>query len=362
MTKENQEVILYKEEEATALKLYRNDGLDPFIENIRKVAKEFEADVTTEKGRKAYKSLAYKISQAKTKVEEIRKSENEEHQAAITANNKKGKKAVADLQAIQDEVKKPVTEWENRIAEHQASIANIEKLAAVAAYEWESMPVDQMQKLVTDISNEKREWHEFSFKAENVKKQTIESIEATIAKRKKHDDDKAELLRLQKAEEERKQKERDEAIAREAEERAKKEAEERELKLKQEKERIENEKLEAEAKAKRAETARIAAEAQAKEDAKVAEANRIAAEKQAEINKQEAIKEAARAERLRVEKEAKAKADELAKRKADEEHKKKIILEAENALVHIEGFSQRLSSSVIRAIIEGKIPHVTFNY
>jgi hypothetical protein len=388
MTKETQEITLYKEADVTALTLYRNNGLDPFIENIRKVANEFEADVTTEKGRKAFKSLAYKISQAKTKVDEIRKSENEEHQAAIKANNEKGKKAVEDLQAIQDDVKKPVVEWENRIKEHQEAISKIEEIATSTSNQWESMTIEQMQASIDKINSNQREWHEFSFKAENVKKQSIQLIEAAIAKRKKHDADKLELERLQKEEAERKQKERDAAIARkaaedakiaaeaeaerirkEAEEKAriekeeaeakalaeKKAAEQRELELKQQKERAENEKKEAEEKLKRAELARIEAEKQA-------ETRRIEAEKQAEIAKQEAVKEAARIESLRIEAEQKAKADEIAKRKADEEHKKKIILEAENALVYVEGFSQRLASSVITAIIDGKVPHVTFNY
>jgi len=412
MTK-NTEVILYEEKDANAVTLFNGDGLDPFIENIRKVAEEFEADVTTEKGRKAISSLAYKVSNAKSLVERLRLEENESHQAQINKNNAKGKKAKNALQEIQDNVKQPVTDWNARIKGHQDAITAIQQTSLSIQSRWDIIDTVEIDNFRLQLKSDDRDWQEFSFKAEGIKKQAIEAIESTIAKRKKQADDKLEFERLQKAESDRLQKERDDAIALKAAEAARQEAEaEAEqkriaeaakaeaarseaaavlLKAQQDKDKAESERKAAVIAAEEAKKQAIVDKALAiKQAAEAAEAlvkQKALADEQAEAAKQLAIetkainaaaviaaeKKAAdqrEVDRLKVVADLQKQADDqraadlavIAKREADEEHKKNVILEAKNALVAVEGLPYRLASGAIEAIVSGEIPHVSFNY
>ncbi len=367
------EIILYNEEKTTAATLFNGGGLDPFIENIKKVADDFDADVTTEKGRKAIKSLAYKISNAKNRVDEMRQEENAEHQAVIKTNNEKGKKAWNELQSLQDAVKKPVTDWENRIKEHQEAIEALAYKAEFARIEWENVPLEELKNLLSDTKNIERDWQEFSFKAEAVKKQSIEQIEAYIAKREKHDADQAELEKLRLAEEARKQKERDEQIAEAAAEKAKFEAEQKaaaeklasEARERATEEKAEAERLAAEKRIEEAE-ARAKASLQALKDAD----SRTAAEKLATAQREQAALEKAKRDRQevidRLQKEAddqkKAEAAALAKREADQKHKGTILRAIDDAFVEQLALPKRLATEITLAISNGKIPHITINF
>ena len=87
----------------------------------------------------------------------------------------------------------------------------------------------------------------------------------------------------------------------------------------------------------------------------------IEREKQAEIDRQSAVE----AERLRIEQEAKAKADaelkEQQAREANKAHKKKICNEALQGLMNI-GVSEELGKQILQAIHKGEVPHVSIKF
>lgn len=56
-----------------------------FYEKLRQIADEFEADVSTDKGRKEIASLAYKVARTKTAIDDAGKKLNEEARAKINA-------------------------------------------------------------------------------------------------------------------------------------------------------------------------------------------------------------------------------------------------------------------------------------
>jgi len=418
MTK-NTEVILYEEKDANAVTLFNGDGLDPFIEGIKQVAEEFECDLTTKKGRDRTISLAYKISKAKNLVKTLKDNENEQHKVKIEANNAKGKKAWDELQTLQDQVRKPVTDWENedkdRIRLCNEKIELMAEKSNYACLNWTETDPDKIKESIKEVDDifTSTQWNEFKFKAEKTHAHAVEAITRAAADKIAYDARNAESDRLRKAESDRLQKERDDAIALKAAEAARQEAEaEAEqkriaeaakaeaarseaaavlLKAQQDKDKAESERKAAVIAAEEAKKQAIVDKALAiKQAAEAAEAlvkQKALADEQAEAAKQLAIetkainaaaviaaeKKAAdqrEVDRLKVVADLQKQADDqraadlavIAKREADEEHKKNVILEAKNALVAVEGLPYRLASGAIEAIVSGEIPHVSFNY
>ena len=78
----NELVVPSKE---NALEVYqKQNGLDPFLEQIKKEIDSFVPDVTTKKGRDAIASMAYKVAKSKTALDDV------------------GKELVADLRLVPD--------------------------------------------------------------------------------------------------------------------------------------------------------------------------------------------------------------------------------------------------------------------
>ena len=109
--------------------LFTQAGLDPILEKIEKEAKSFLVDISTDKGRKEAASLAYKIAQSKTALDKLGKD-------LVSGWKEQAKKVDAErarawdrLEALQKEVRAPLTEWENRekdrVAAHEAALAAI---------------------------------------------------------------------------------------------------------------------------------------------------------------------------------------------------------------------------------------------
>lgn len=371
MTKENQEseIVIYDAEQTTALDIFVNGGVDPLIEELKKKVDNFEADVTTEKGRKAYKSFARKIGSAKLRLDEAGVELNKEYYDKIKKVNEERKRIASLMQPLQEEARRPVTEWENRIKGHQNAIAEFQTVSLTISNQWDVLSIEEMENQIKLIKMEERDWQEFSVKAANEKEKAINIIQTTIDKRKKHDKDQAELLRLQKEEEERKQKEHERLIAEAAAEAARKEVEERaarekaeaearviaEQKAAQERElMIQKEKEQAESRAKEAEQARIRQEVKAKEDAE-----------QALIKAKEDAERAAKAERERIEAEQRLIEEEKAKREANKKNREKKQNKATEDLFSLfekQGLDYATAYGIVQAISEGKISNITINY
>ena len=108
MTKENQEseIVIYDAEQTTALDIFVNGGVDPLIEELKKKVDNFEADVTTEKGRKAYKSFARKIGSAKLRLDEAGVELNKEYYDKIKKVNEERKRIASLMQPLQEEARR----------------------------------------------------------------------------------------------------------------------------------------------------------------------------------------------------------------------------------------------------------------
>src|ERR1700729_269981 len=101
-------------ETVTAVQVFTENGLDSILERIEKEARTTALDISTPKGRKEIASLAHKIAKSKTALDKMGKD-------LVSGWKDKAKKVDAErarawdrLEALQEETRQPLTEWENR--------------------------------------------------------------------------------------------------------------------------------------------------------------------------------------------------------------------------------------------------------
>lgn len=322
-------------------------------DEVRKQAASL--DISTETGRKAIASLAYKVARSKTALDEQGEKLGEDLRKAKEAIDAERRYVRTELDGLKDEVRKPLTEWENaekmRIAGHEGALAAIAESPEFGLTESSA----ELRNRLEFLNNfPVRDWQEFKARADKAISDEILRTEGLLARAEKREATAAEAARL--AEEAREQaiRAREEAAARAAKEAAERRAEEQARIAREaadkERQRVESERAEAEARAKQAEARRVADEHAASRRAKEAE-ERAAREQEAAIE----------AERKRVAEEARKTAEEAEKRAKNRAHLAAINREVLAALVAL-GASDELGKAIIGAIAKGDVPHTTINY
>ena len=315
-------------EKTNALAVFTSqEQLDPLIEAIEKEARSLVPDLSTKKGRDAIASMAHKVARSKTYIDNAGKDLVAELKALPKQIDESRRLVRERLDALKDEVRRPLTEWEaeqERIkAEEAMNAKHEEALAMNAEFDLQRAAKIEADHEMALLMNEKidREREEARQKAEQAKREHEE--------------------RIKREAEEKARREAEEAAKREIEAAA---AREREATLA--KERAERERIESEQRAEREKQ-----EALAK-----AERERIAAEEKAKREKEEAIqRERAAAEareqaRLAEEKRIK---DEEARRAADIAHQKKIN-NAAMAILMSTGLSEAAARECVCAIVKNQ--------
>lgn len=317
--------------------------VDEFLKKIRDRELSVIGDISTEKGRKELASRARKIANQKNDIKRAADLLKEDHQKVIKEINTESKRIWDEMESIQHEVRKPLTDWENiekeRVAAHEKTLAKIASLCAIPpdsaleVYEQNLRHLDDAELL---------EFEEFRFRAEAAIKQSRDYLVAAHARRTKEIADAAELAELRRKQAEQEQKDREDRIASEAAAKAKADAESKALadaKVAQDK--ADAEKAEIEARAKKAEADKLAAEQKAKADAEAA----------------------AKAERDKIQREKEAEEKAAADRESNKVHKAKINNEILSALTALDAvLTDDAAKSIITAIAQGKIPHVKISY
>ncbi|WP_101861932.1 hypothetical protein [Klebsiella quasipneumoniae] len=302
-----------------------NDQLDPLIEAIEKEARSLVPDVTTKKGRDAIASMAHKVARSKTYIDNAGKDLVAELKALPKQIDESRRVVRERLDALKDEVRRPLTEWE----------AEQERIKAE-----ETMNAIHVEALVMN---------------EEFDRQMAARIESdhemALLMNDAFDRDQAE----KKAEAERQRVAREEEIKRLAEEKAKREAAEqaqreidaaaaREREAILAKERAEREQREAAERAEREKQAAVEAERRKAQE----EADRI--RREAEQREQDRLAE------------EKRKADEQARREADVKHRKAVGTEIVKALLANTSLTRDQAIEVLTAVKDGRIPHTGISY
>ena len=334
-------------EKTNALAVFTSqEQLDPLIEAIEKEARSLVPDLSTKKGRDAIASMAHKVARSKTYIDNAGKDLVAELKALPKQIDESRRLVRERLDALKDEVRRPLTEWEaeqERIkaeeamnAMHAEALAMNENIDLQRAIQYES---DHEMAL---LMNEKidREREEARQKAEQAKREHEERIKREAEEKARREAEEAAKREIEAAA----AREREATLAKERAEREAKElAEKAERDRIEAEQRAEREKLEALAKAERE---RIAAEEKAKR------------EKEEAIQRERAAAEAREQERLAEEKRIK---DEEARRAADKEHRKTINNKALQDLIAA-GVPEECAKLCITAIAKGNITAISINY
>lgn len=302
-----------------------NDQLDPLIEAIEKEARSLVPDVTTKKGRDAIASMAHKVARSKTYIDNAGKDLVAELKALPKQIDESRRVVRERLDALKDEVRRPLTEWEEEQERIKAEEA-MNALHAEALVMNEEFDRQRAARIESD--------HEMALLMNDAfdREQADKAAEAE-RQRIAHEE---EIKRLAAA-----------AAAREVEQRAQREREEAALR-----------------------------EAALKAQAEQAERDRIAAEQKAEADKRAAVEEERRkaqeeADRIRREAEQreqarlaeeKRKADEQARREADVKHRKTVGTDIVKALVANTSLTRDQAIEVLTAVKDGRIPHTGISY
>jgi hypothetical protein len=299
-----------------------------FIQHVRNEISLFTGDLSTAGGRKAIASFAHKVTRTKTAIDNAGKALNEQARKQIAAVDAVRREMRETLDALRDEVRAPLTEWE--VAEKERLEARDNTLRII-----NQAGIGVPGETAAAIEDRLRQLHCIGILEEVFQEGTESAIEAL----EKAKDQVSVLLDRAKSEEAAQaelEKLRAEAAAREKADREKAEAEaaaERIRLLKEQRAREEAERT------RIAEEKAVAA-AEAKHKAEIEAIQRAQLEK--EIREKEL--------RLRL----KAEAD---KRKADTEHRQNVKEKAIAAFIEV-GFDTEESILLFEVIEKGQIPNV----
>lgn len=341
---------LIKVENITALELFTQSGVDPLLGKITEEVRKFVPDISSKKGREEVASMAYKVAKTKTYLDDLGKDLVSDWKAKSKTVDDSRKKIRDSLDALKEEVRAPLTLWENketeRLKKHEANISHIESYLNTPSDLPSStikIEVQSLDSLVIDDS-----WEEFKDRATRSKEASMRFLVSLLDKVSAREAEQAELKRLREEAAARELKEREQKIAEEAARKAKEEAE---LKAKLEQKKIEEEKETAVRKQK--ETEQLLKDEQ--------ERSRLAAIK-AEEDKKRAELQAAENERKRALLVKQKEEEDQAKREASVRHRKKINNAALEGLTAIPGVSPDLAKSIIEAIARDQVPHIKIHY
>ena len=244
-------------------------NLDEFYGKVEKMAKGLVADPLTKEGASQIKSCARQIASVKKKVDDYGKDVVAELKALPKIIDENRRIFREKMEALQDEIRRPVTEIEQREEEIDAIVQRHMRIGADAA----SGDIQKEIESVKAIELTEEKWHESLEKAKKAVNGELNALNLMFESALKREEEQRELAELRRKQEEAERIIREQKIREEAERKAREQAE---AKAAAEKARMQREKEEAERKAaeaeKRAQEAQEAARKAAQQNAPTAPA------------------------------------------------------------------------------------------
>lgn len=394
-------------EELKPLEVFTAEGIESLLTKLETTARSFALDPSTVSGRNEIKSLAYKIARSKTAIDNMGKGITEEWKKQAKVIDGIRSTARDRLEALQEEIRRPVTEFEEReekrIEAHEAKITTITLEGETIAAGWQSIPLETMQAQRDKLNGwADLDWQEFREGAEDALAKALGKIDAAIQRRRTHDDEQAELARLRQEKAQRDQQDREEQIRRDAAAKAEREAKEADERRQQqhrtaigkmEAYRLPDsvkdsvslvraltgvntiydrdwEEFSAEAKALHREISNALHDRITAAEKREAEESAAAAKKREEERQAEDKRIADNAREEERKRQEQAAAEEKAaedKRQADEEHRQKVIDGAVSGIISVCQIASlpilpETATNLVLRIIDGKIPHVSIKF
>tara|TARA_Y100000310_G_scaffold345177_1_gene462388 strand:- start:2310 stop:3389 length:1080 start_codon:yes stop_codon:yes gene_type:complete len=314
--------------------VFSEGGSDPIIARIKKELELFVPDVITKKRRAEIASVAHKIARSKTYLDGLGKELVAGIKRQSIVIDSERKKIRDELDLLKDQVRQPLTEWEDT---ERTRIQNIRDRIEFIRGTANSSFVDSahIQKELESIKRIRIDdfFAEFAEEASLAKEHVVITLEAAVIVRKKEEEEAAEQTRIRQEQAKEVRRKHDEQIAQEAAARAQKEAEEK----------AEKEQRIAQERAKRA-----------LERARHEKVKAQLAEEKAKREKRE-IEEKVKHERERAVKEE---AEKERKIKQDNEYREKILSDISADLRNYASIGQEDARKLSKAILAGNIRHI----
>lgn len=329
---------------------------EELLKGIRAEIDAHKPDVSTPKGRKEIASLAYKVTRTKTAIDDAGKELNAAKRKEIDVVDAERRAIRTKLDELADEIRKPLTEWEE--AEKARTEKAAEILNTINTTPWVAHVSESIREAIAVIEATEIDPEIFRDDLSDAvlaKQERLDALKDYLAAAVKHEADRAELQRL-----------RDEAEARAEEERIREHNAriEKEAAIQREREQAEAEKRERDRLAAIAEAAenarkqeaakaavRAVEQAEAAHEA-IAKANR---ERDAEIEKNRREQEARDAEAAAIEKER-------LRREKDRDHRGQVMKAAKEAIMSVGGVTEPVAKQIVLAIIASEIPNVRLEF
>lgn len=343
--------------------IFGHNDLNRFVELVRAEVVGEVPDLTTDKGRKRIASLAAQVARSKTALDGAGRAYLKKLKEMPKGIEAELRQFIADMDALRDEVRKPLNEWE---AEQEKAKAVVQE-AIDEIVNYYTLPEDCDSQAIrfriaqleaplptVEVFGERLE------EAEMKRKHGIAMLTEALDKRKKYESEQAELERLRK-----------EAAAREEQDRIKAAADKA---VEDERQRVaqqqEQERAAAQERIRQAEQETLEAQRLVQQ----AENDRIAAEQRADRERQQSEQRAeqARLDEQRRQQEEQAEQQRQAQaREANRAHCGAINKAALEALLLVNVgndpefpvyLSDAEAKAVITAIVKGQIPAVSIAY
>ncbi len=341
----------------TALQIYQTpNGLDPYIERIRQEVTGHAPNLKTDKGRKEIASRAFKVRKIKTALDGLGKEQVDRLKEIPKLIDAERKRMREELDALADEVRKPLTDWEeaeaSRVALHRADLDGM----AEQAREVGGLDVETLRQRIAIVESAVmgESWEEFEAEAHRVKAKALEILNTALTERQKYEAEQAELAELRRKQAEQEQKDREAEIARQAADKARADAE---AKAQAERDAAAKREADARAAAEQAERERAEAIERQKQAEARAEAEKLAAEQRAK----DAAESARQAEIKRQADEKAAAEAAQRKREAEIAHKASINNAALVAFIE-NGLPNECAKQAVILIAKGLIPAIRIQY
>lgn len=217
------------------VEVFKPGGATKYIQEVRLFVASQNLDVSSDPGRDFVRSFAYQLVRTRTTgLDEADKliADDKKHIAEV---NSEKKFFETEMKKIWNEVRGPLTEFENRdkerVGAHEMVLGQIFDACLFLGAPTIQGIKDRMAALA---GFESRKWEEFQARATSALAQSRPALQAMLEKAEKAEADRIELeenrrkLReLEAAEADRKQKEREEQIRKDATERAEKASQQR---------------------------------------------------------------------------------------------------------------------------------------
>jgi colicin import membrane protein len=208
VTQPEQTTALAVIQSLTPARLFEAGVIDPILERIKAEVRAVQTDISTEAGRKAVASLAFKVARSKTFIDDQRKAlVSDEKKRLARPSTKKGSAYLGHPRSTA-EGSSPAADRVGadteaaRIAALEAAVNEIAEIPCgpYTLQHWQSLSVECMQDRIREIEDTNPGWQEFEQRAKYAKTEAIAAITALPSRSAQASDaeELEELARLRK--------------------------------------------------------------------------------------------------------------------------------------------------------------------